>query len=498
MKTLVNINNLSTYIIKFLVWVLILYGLGFALWTVFATETGNGDNVEHLHATWLIAYGKIPYKDFFQHHNPLLWYVFSPFMYLSTNVKQLLDMAYFIGICGGIITFYIVFKTSVRFFASTYASLISLLIMCPPYYYIFCFNYNPDTFMSIFYALGIYQLFCYWEKPRLQTLCISFISFFIAFMFTQKILMSYCVLGCITLYVFYLQKNNWCDLLLALVLPLLGLLLFVAYLYHHNALALYWKSNYAFNVRMQDYYGNNRINVADYQMLICSACCSLISIICFFKSQNKFFRIVSCLFIIELLLRCFYFSIAPYYMLPLMIYMGCLNSVLLENILKKGLFLIIPILSICVYYAYISIPQYLATRGTDRNFVNFITRNLTPCDYLISSYFGNQSIITKDPHYYWAMLGHIDIVGSELNISPEPDLNKLVEKYKPKLIYGGEYWNSYAKNRGEDIIWQKISSDIIDQYYLPTAFPDFYILKYEYRKKECYYDTITKEWTYRY
>ena len=32
----------------------------------------NGDNVEHLHVSWLISQGYIPYRDFFQHHNPFV------------------------------------------------------------------------------------------------------------------------------------------------------------------------------------------------------------------------------------------------------------------------------------------------------------------------------------------------------------------------------------------------------------------------------------------
>ena len=36
------------------------------------------DTVEHIYASWLVSEGKQPYKDFFEHHNPLLWYLFSP------------------------------------------------------------------------------------------------------------------------------------------------------------------------------------------------------------------------------------------------------------------------------------------------------------------------------------------------------------------------------------------------------------------------------------
>jgi len=37
--------------------------------------TQNGDNIEHIHSSFLIAQGQVPYRDFFQHHNPLMWYL---------------------------------------------------------------------------------------------------------------------------------------------------------------------------------------------------------------------------------------------------------------------------------------------------------------------------------------------------------------------------------------------------------------------------------------
>ena len=37
----------------------------------------EGDIIEHIHASFLVGEGKVPYKDFFEHHNPLLWYLFS-------------------------------------------------------------------------------------------------------------------------------------------------------------------------------------------------------------------------------------------------------------------------------------------------------------------------------------------------------------------------------------------------------------------------------------
>lgn len=489
-------NRFYDKVAKIIASLLLLYAIGFSFWTVFYTETGNGDNVEHIHATWLVAYGKVPYRDFFEHHNPLLWYIFAPIMKHFTNPMTLLDLAHTIGILGGMATFFVVYKICTRFFAAKFSSLLSLLVLCPPYYYIFCFNYNPDTFMALCFVAGLYFLFSFWDKPKLASLCLSFEMFFLAFLFTQKILIVLFVLGLLSLYIFYQKKTPLGVIFEALLMPVLSLLLFIALLYSADALEIYWKSNYPFNVIMQKYYGDNKINVTDYKMLVFSLIMAAVSIICFFKTGGVFFRLVSLLFVIELPLRCFYFSIAPYYLLPLMIYTCCLNSVLINKLLDKNILIAYLLLGVGCYYAYISYSSYTAVRGKDRSFARYLTQNITPCDYILNSYLGNQSINAKDPHYYWSMLGHVDIAGEEAGIKPKPNVNELVLRYKPKFIFGGVYWSSYHQNRGQNVFIQQVSENIIWQYYLPTPFPDMYILRKEYQGEKCRYDPQAKEWQY--
>jgi hypothetical protein len=38
------------------------------------------DEWQHLHASWCIAQGLLPYRDFFEHHSPGLWYLLAPWM----------------------------------------------------------------------------------------------------------------------------------------------------------------------------------------------------------------------------------------------------------------------------------------------------------------------------------------------------------------------------------------------------------------------------------
>lgn len=488
-RILYNVANVSA-------WGLLIAMLGFMAWTIFFTETGNGDNVEHIHATWLIATGKVPYRDFFQHHHPLLWYMFAPFIKSVPNVMLMLDMAHAIALITGVLAFFTVYKICTKFFASSLASLCSLLILCPTYYYIFCFNFNPDTFMTLFFALGLYFLLVYWDKKQLYALCLAFFVFFIAFLFTQKTLSVVSVLGIIFLYMCYKQKTPLSHVFYALLVPVLCTILGLVILYKADMLDIYWRSNYVFNVVMQKYYGYDRVGVMDHEWFFFSCTIACCCIFWCFKNQNIFYKIISVLFVTELLQRCFYFSIAPYYLLPLMIYTCILNSVFIDKIMQKQFAIIFALLGVGVYYLCISKSNYLDDRGQDRSFTRYISNYVNHCDYVISAYLSNQTIANKDPHYYWSILGHVDMVGEEIGAGAHPNLNDVVLKYKPKLVYGGDYFSSYHQNRGQEVFLQHVSPQILDEYYLPTPFDDFYLLKYEYQKKDCRYDKNKGDWYY--
>jgi hypothetical protein len=104
--------------------------------------------------------------------------------------------------------------------------------------------------------------------------------------------------------------------------------------------------------------------------------------------------------------------------------------------------------------------------------------------------------MNKDPHYYWAMFGHIDMAGEEISIAPRPDMTDLVRHYMPKIVYGGVYKSSYAANHGYEEIIQQVSPEILEKYYISAPFAGFYILKPQYRHKNCIYNSQKKEWNY--
>lgn len=43
----------------------------------------DADELEHVHATWLVLNGQVPFRDFFEHHHPLVWFVLAPVLALT-------------------------------------------------------------------------------------------------------------------------------------------------------------------------------------------------------------------------------------------------------------------------------------------------------------------------------------------------------------------------------------------------------------------------------
>lgn len=55
-----------------------------ALWWIWSGLYDH-DEIEHLHAAWLVAQGQRPFVDFFEHHHPMLWYLLAPLTGIITT-----------------------------------------------------------------------------------------------------------------------------------------------------------------------------------------------------------------------------------------------------------------------------------------------------------------------------------------------------------------------------------------------------------------------------
>ena len=98
-------------------------GINFAYCVYIAcfTTTLGGDTLEHMHSSWLVYANFVPYKDFFQHHNPLLWYMFSPIVGLhAQNISDSFITSFVVlsSILVSYINFYYLYLIVSRFLSS--------------------------------------------------------------------------------------------------------------------------------------------------------------------------------------------------------------------------------------------------------------------------------------------------------------------------------------------------------------------------------------------
>ena len=93
-----NLNDIFfRYIIGLGIALEFVLSLSVYLLAILYIPTQNGDNVEHIHSSFMVANGMVPYRDFFQHHNPLMWYMFAPLVKIFEYNVVILEIVCFIS-----------------------------------------------------------------------------------------------------------------------------------------------------------------------------------------------------------------------------------------------------------------------------------------------------------------------------------------------------------------------------------------------------------------
>lgn len=461
--------------------------------------SANGDNVEHLHSSWLVWQGYIPYKDFFQHHNPLLWYLSSPFVAALINNIQIFSIFNIIGVITLYLIAYYQYKIFLLNSLNKLSALFVFAVTISSYSILWATDYRPDTFMFLFFFIGLYCLFVYIKHQQQKYLIISFLAFFISFMFTQKVLMHIIIPALLVIYCIITGKITINHILRACIMPLILGILFLLWLNHHQMLELYWRSNFIFNKYIPNIFEKQRIiypttEYIEYYIFVPIA--ALSSLYFLFKG-NTLERTFSLMYFVEVGFRLFYFSAFLHYVIFWLMLSIILTYMLIDKMPKgKNMCYILSLfyLLFMVFYNYNTTYKPEHVKVLENTGHGYAFKMLTPCDYAINGYYATYNLKAKDAGYYAILLGQIDVLGEKVSIAPKDDLNELVRKKKPKIISAGTFWNTYWEQRGKGIPVHKIDPFLIQTYYDYTGLGDLHILKPQYQKHYCIYNG--KEWKY--
>ena len=433
------------------------------------------DEFEHLHASWLVSSGKVPYRDFFEHHHPLLWYISAPVVKAFYNQVIIFYIMRGFSFFASALTLWYIYKITLFFGDKRCGWLAVALCLCNIITLYNFYQFRPDNFMNLCFIIGLYYWFSALKTNNLKHLIFSFLAFTFSVLFLQKISLLLFVVEVILLGLILLKKMKLKDVTIAAIPSLAVLFLFIAFLYYNDSLLMYLELNYHFNQALVYYFERGAFW---YSTVITTLYPVSFGIaIFFYKKENIYFKILALIYIAEFIMRVFYFAPHPnYYTLLTM-----LSSIILAVFIIKKLFCykalsFIVGLSLFLYFGHLfnrldsSINRYNSYEHYQ--LAQYVHQHSEPDDMLMNGYDKNFNIYRPDVSYYWFGLDMLlPVMETEYKMVQKPDVNALVIQYRPKFIYTQNYVDLRAyRAYGETRYTQTFIPEIIQQLYQPTPF----------------------------
>ncbi len=506
---------------------------------LFYTGLLNIDEIEHIHASWLVWSGKIPYMDFFEHHNPLLWYLFAPFTGLMFDNINIYFVCRLAALAANLASWWFIYKI-IRQWLGTYKIWLSALVMfcCGDYVSRNFVEFRPDVFMNLCFWSGLYFYLAYFANKRLIYLQAAFVLFCLAFFFLQKIILLLLVLGVFTIYQLVKKQIKFIDILKALIAPAIITLIFVLWLTYHKMLGLYWELNYSLNSLLPQYYGLHMVKFIIFGVMLhlpfyngwasiffspAAVVLSFAAILCYSKiwQKNIAAKCLIILFFAELFIRIFTFSPYAHYFSLLETFASVIIAGAMfdkEKTFKNYLY------NSAMFLVFIITCSFVICSYTQRDNnakikpflekAQFVIDQTKPTEAVLNSNNDNFNIFRPDAHYVWFLLNDIGYI-YEMNFLQKTNLDDLVKAKKSVLIKPSNYSNTPLSERRNKKLFEyntdimrlhqkqnisdvnvldllikipqpeayKWNMELVEKYYRPTEY-GFWILKDEYRKQE--------------
>lgn len=421
------------------------------------------DTYEHIHASWLISEGLIPYKDFFEHHNPLLWYLLSPITKIFYRDANIIYVIRVIAVLGYLLTLYLLYNVSFKYCKNDISAKLSVIFMlCFACFWKDVQNIRPDIFMYISMLIALLYTFKYLDSQRTSFLSYSYTAWFVSFLFLQKSFIY--GLGFIIANLFLIKKNKikLKDILVASIFPLilLSLLLFIAYKY--DVLKNWYIFNFDFNIIMKKNFGSYHSGITPWKMNLCFYSLSFI-VIRYFKYTDK--GIVVLFMWLAGFLQMFYFAPHPQYYFFNFLLISILFTPILKKLHKNRL---VEICICCVIFLSFSFfilyntSKNSASIKNEIKLIKYVIDNTNHQDVLPNSNL-NYNLFNPNMHFHWLGLYTITML-ADLYLEDGFDYNTEIKKHKPKLLFIDDYSmdrilhsNSYYIRVRNDALLKKAS-----------------------------------------
>ena len=394
------------------------------------------DEFEHIQSTFNIYYGMLPYRDYFEHHHGLFWYLSAPILAPFFNQGIVLFVLRTIALVIFGTLLFVIYKICNILGVSRWYSLAAPILFANIREMQYsAIEFRPDVLMTIFFLFGVYYLLKYIDNKESKNIYISFFLFFLSFLVLQKVII-YCIsIFFVVLFLLKTRRLTLGVLFKAIYFPFLLFLTYIAYLYHTDSLRDYWESCWVLNYMIKFSAFDHSIFYRIFLML------GMISTLYMYWSakdiKNKFFAIIA-LIIILLIVTIFPPYAPQYYILPYCLFCISMGFCFKEFAVKKkdnsvfvACLLVLISISLVIYNKVIKRDLPLSVQAT---LIQHVINYSKPTDYIINNYYigGVRPLAIG---YYWFDFHTSPRVHHQLFPRREfPDLNKIIQTVKPKII----------------------------------------------------------------
>lgn len=391
------------------------------------------DSMEHLRDCYLVSIGEVPYRDFFEHHHPLLWYTFAPLIHiLPHNALLALYVVKGSSLLISLLTLYVLYMIVRDFFGERELYLYFLLCLLAffPIWYIFS-SFKPDVCARLCYFGGLYLFFSYIRQQKTSKLVWCAFLLFTAFLFLQNFLFQAGIIAIVAITLYYNNRQFYRDALLASCFPLLITFLLLYVFKANDLLAIYFDLNWTFNTKVAHYLFFDMSRVLYYWALHIILIL-MVAIYQLRKNPSIYYKITFVLFCSELLLNIAAQAPYPHYLTLLMTFGALLTAQPLLRFWNS-----LPVLYIKILIIFIPVAHFifLPYKTSWYNLKSFQLVNQSPDNSIFDFAYKLMNIYEPNTNYYTVITNRL-IYGDNMmfNRFPDYDINKFIEQHKTKFI----------------------------------------------------------------
>lgn len=375
------------------------------------------DEIEHMHCAWYIKNGYIPYRDFFEHHNPLLWYLLLPLLYLAGDSANTLLLARLFMLCITVGTIYCSYLITSAISKSKETGLIcAVLLFSTVLFMEKGVEIRPDVPQVLFGMISLYFLIRFFRDRSNNNMIFSGFSAAVSFLFLQKTIFLLVAYGGIFAYGIFKREISVKNTICFLGGVLAPVLLYGSYLYMTGSFHDYLLTNWQLN---HHYLGSKGISTKPVRTLARSLIPNfpfwIIAISSVFylllkKNICKEIKIVVFVGLVQIASLYFYsVSYKQYYLFPVAL-LSVSGAYFLTNILDAGKIIKTHRVALCAAILLWAVPFMLTDNINSNRFqlekIKYVL-SMTKDTDLVYDGANNFNLFRHDLHYFWFQLAQM-------------------------------------------------------------------------------------------